>query len=126
MPPLRILLVEDDPATNRTLSKLLARRGHAVHAAANGKDALATPALESFDLVICDIGLPDTNGWELIVELKRRAPQLQAVALTGFGYIDDYAKSAEAGFAVHITKPAEIDSLERVMEQLFGDGTPPA
>lgn len=124
IPPLRILLVEDDPATNRALAKLLARRGHAVHSAANGQEALATPALDSFNLVICDIGLPDTNGWELIVELKRRAPQIQAVALTGFGYFADYEKSAEAGFAVHITKPAQIDAIERVMEQLFGDGTP--
>lgn len=124
--PLRILFVEDDPATNRTLSKLLARRGHAVHAVASGKEALATPALESFDLVICDIGLPDTNGWDLIVELKQRVPQIQAVALTGFGSIGDYGKSAEAGFAVHITKPAEIESIERVIAQLFGDRPPSA
>jgi CheY-like chemotaxis protein len=119
-------LVEDDPATNRTLARLLARRGHSVQAAATGREALATPDLGGFDLVICDIGLPDINGWDLLVELKQRAPQLQAVALTGFGYIGDYEKSAEAGFAVHITKPAEIDAIERVMAQLFGDREPPA
>lgn len=124
--PLRILLVEDDPATNRTLCKVLARRGYAVHSAVNGKNALAAPDLANFDLVICDIGLPDTNGWELIVELKQHAPQLQAIALTGLGGIGDYGKSAEAGFAVHITKPVEIDALERVIHQLFGHRNPPA
>lgn len=123
---LRILLVEDDPATNRALTKALVRRGYAVLSAASGKNALAAPDLEKFDLVICDIGLPDTSGWELLVELKQRAPQLQAIALTGLGGIGDYGKSAEAGFAVHITKPAEIDALERVITQLFSDRQSPS
>ena len=123
--PLRILLVEDDPDTNRAMSKLLVQRGYAVHAAADGKAALAAPDLEKFALVICDIGLPDISGWELLVELKQRAPQLQAIALTGLGAIGDYGKSAEAGFALHVTKPAHIDALNRAISQLFGNPRPP-
>jgi CheY-like chemotaxis protein len=124
--PLRILSVEDHVQTSRSLATLLGRRGHTVVCAGTAEQALASLADQDFDLVICDIGLPDMNGWDLLVEMKIRLPRLQAIALTGYGYPGDYDRSAQAGFVAHITKPVEMASLDRMIARHFPEEEEPA
>jgi CheY-like chemotaxis protein len=121
-PVLRVLLVEDHSSTNDILSRVLRRAGHTVTSARNGEEAVKASLQGEFDLLICDIGLPDTNGWELLAKLRARQPALLSIALTGYGFPNDIKRSREVGFDRHLTKPAEWPAIQATIASLF----PPA
>jgi PAS domain S-box-containing protein len=106
-----ILLVEDDPATLRILSRLLSTLGYNVLAADSLASAQALAEDQSFDLVISDIGLPDGSGLELMRRI-RSSRAVKGIALSGFGMEEDIERSREAGFIEHLTKPIDLQRLE--------------
>jgi signal transduction histidine kinase/CheY-like chemotaxis protein len=112
---IRILLVEDHEPTRTTLANLLVRRRYEVAAAATVAEARALAGSRSFDLLITDIGLPDGNGYDLMNELGKKN-QLRGIALTGYGMEHDVARSENAGFDAHLTKPVRIQSLEAALD----------
>jgi CheY-like chemotaxis protein len=120
----RLLLVEDHGATRASLTHLLKRRGYIVTDVATVEAALETAATQSFDLVLSDIGLPDGNGFDLMRRLRERHG-MKGIALTGYGMEQDLARSTEAGFLTHLTKPIDIHLLERALEASM-QRTPPA
>jgi PAS domain S-box-containing protein len=116
---LRILLVEDHEDTRRSMVRLLGRH-HTVREAGNisaarAADDRAAQINEPFDLVISDLGLPDGSGLDLMRQLRDQY-QLKGICLSGFGMEDDLARSADAGFSHHLTKPIDLRQLERVIE----------
>jgi PAS domain S-box-containing protein len=110
----RLLLVEDDADTRNALTKLLKGKGYSVTAAATVSEALQAGAAEKFDLLLCDLGLPDGDGSDIIRYLKKRS-DLRAIALTGFGQEEDVASALEAGFDTHITKPIKLQVLHETI-----------
>jgi CheY-like chemotaxis protein/anti-sigma regulatory factor (Ser/Thr protein kinase) len=115
--PLRILLVEDHNDTRHTLSRLLTHFGHQISVADNRQSALEIIASQKFDVLLCDIGLPDGNGYEVISQAKRRQP-VKAVALTGFGTDEDVRRGKEAGFDFHLVKPIDFHELRNVLDKV--------
>jgi signal transduction histidine kinase/CheY-like chemotaxis protein len=113
---LRVLLVDDDPMTVRILARLLRQVGHDVTTAASLDEALAAP-IETIDLVVSDLGLPDGNGLDLMRRVKARR-EIPGIALTGFGTEDDIRRSREAGFAAHLTKPIDFEKLNFLIQQV--------
>lgn len=109
---LRILVVEDHVATRRTLIRMLERRGHTVVGVGSGEDALAALNENPVDLVISDVGLPDTNGFALLPKLRAIRPGIPAIALSGYGMPGDLERSSIAGFREHLTKPIPAQSLD--------------
>ena len=114
----RTLLVEDDDSTRDVLKDTLERRNHDVTTAASVRDALDLAGRQQFDLVISDIGLPDGNGYDLFQKLRKQQPSAQGIALTGYGSEDDQARSKDSGFAVHLTKPISIQSLDVALSRI--------
>lgn len=114
---LRTLLVEDHPDTLRCLARLLGLGRHAVRTAADLASARRLAAAEEFDLIICDIELPDGTGLELMREL-RGTRHVAGIALSGYGAEEDVRLSHEAGFAAHLTKPVEFPTLEAVIRSV--------
>ena len=114
---LRLLLVDDHADTRRILSRLLGKCGHEVSTADCGQSALKLMETERFDALISDIGLPDTSGYELVREAKRRQP-VQGIALSGFGMEEDVRRSLEAGFDYHLTKPVEFQELRALLQKI--------
>jgi PAS domain S-box-containing protein len=114
---LRILLVEDDAVTLRVMDRLLETRGHHVVTADNVASAVVAAEASEFDLLICDLGLPDGSGLDLIRELRARQP-VPGIALTGHGMDDDIQRSLEAGFVEHLTKPIDFRSLEEAIARV--------
>jgi two-component system, sensor histidine kinase len=107
--PQRILVVDDNTDSADSLSLLLAAWGHCVAKAYTGADGMEAALAEPPDLAILDIGLPDMTGFDLAQRL-RAAPQTAhtvLVALSGWGQIVDRQRSAQAGFAHHLVKPAD-------------------
>jgi PAS domain S-box-containing protein len=109
--PARILLVDDHVPTRKALTQLLVRRHYEVVPVGSLTEARAVAEGSHFDFLISDIGLPDGTGNELMAELKARFG-LIGIALTGYGRDEDLARSHEAGFLVHLTKPVSVQSLE--------------
>lgn len=116
---LRLLLVEDDPMTARIMAKLLRRNGYEVITANTIAVAAAVP-IDSFDLMISDIGLPDGNGLELMQALMEHR-QVPAIALTGYGREDDVRKCLAAGFVAHLTKPVDFARLDAMIRRVAAE-----
>ena len=114
---LRILLVEDHGDTRHTLARLLTHFGHQISVADNMQMALEAMAAQRFDVVLCDIGLPDGSGYQIISEAKRKQ-KVKGVALTGFGTEEDIRRGKEAGFDFHLTKPVDFHELRTVLAQV--------
>jgi DNA-binding response OmpR family regulator len=114
---LNILVVEDHPDTASALKAYLERAGHQVATAATRQEALAHPHLSRIEALICDIGLPDGSGWELLPELRVRMGPAYAVAITARGLPGDEARSLRVGFQAHLTKPF---APHRLIELLTG------
>ena len=106
---------------NSHMEMLLRRQNHTVASASTAQEALDLAAQEKFDVVLSDLGLPDMSGIDLMRMLRDRFG-LRGVALTGFGMEEDVARSREAGFTHHITKPLRLDQLRRVLR----DFSPPS
>jgi len=114
---LRILVVEDHGDTLQALSRLLNHFGHEISVADGAQNALNIIDSKEFDVVLCDIALPDGSGYDVIAQAKRRRP-VKAVALTGFGTSEDVERGREAGFDFHLTKPVDFHELRAVLGQI--------
>jgi PAS domain S-box-containing protein len=113
----RILLVEDHPDTARTMRRLLSASGFNVTTAGSVADGLRLATQEQFDLLVSDIGLPDGTGYDLMEQI-RATRRLPGIALSGYGMEDDIRRSLDAGFAMHLTKPVDIQLLEQAISTL--------
>ena len=113
----RLLVVEDHQPTLEVMARLLRKQGHEVDTATSVGAALALAGQQVFDLVISDIGLPDGNGVDLMVQLPREYG-LSGIALSGYGMDDDLARTKNAGFLAHLVKPIDFERLNRVIEQI--------
>jgi CheY-like chemotaxis protein/anti-sigma regulatory factor (Ser/Thr protein kinase) len=113
---LSILLVEDHVDTALALARLLKMRGHQVRTAASTKEAEAECATHPFDLLLCDIGLPDGTGYDLIKRVRAQS-EIAAIAVTGFGMQSDVDHALAAGFDAHVTKPINLSRLESAIAE---------
>jgi CheY-like chemotaxis protein len=113
---LQILLVEDHADTAAALSRLLKRVGHAVQVARSVAAARQCTRQSSFDILICDIGLPDGSGLELMSELKERYG-IKGICLSGFDREQDIQNAKDAGFSARLTKPVDMQKLEALIKQ---------
>ncbi|WP_435009790.1 PAS domain S-box protein [Tundrisphaera lichenicola] len=116
--PMTVLLVEDHDATQRILARLLGRLGHRVTPVSSVAAALAVCTQHHFDLILSDLGLPDGSGLDLMRRLGTTY-QGRAVALTGYGMESDIRASRDAGFAEHLIKPVDLDSLKTTITRVI-------
>jgi PAS domain S-box-containing protein len=115
--PRRVLLVEDNLDAAETLRLALEIAGHEVEIAHDGRAGVAMARAFAPDVVVCDIGLPEMDGYA-VARTLRADPAFQAtalVALTGYGLAADHRRALEAGFDVHLTKPTSIARIEEAL-----------
>jgi CheY-like chemotaxis protein len=99
------------------LGLLLRRFGHEVETAHSGTSGLQVARQWRPDVVLCDLGLPEMDGYELAGCL-RRDPALAAarlIAVSGYGQDEDRRRSEAAGFDLHLTKPLDPSELQRLL-----------
>ncbi len=89
---------------------------HAAQTANSISSALEALRREIFDLLICDIGLPDGTGFDLLAKVREFC-DIPALALSGFGTQEDVARSKAAGFGEHLTKPVNFQKLDIAISQ---------
>jgi CheY-like chemotaxis protein len=76
-------------------------------------------SLDTINVLLCDIGLPDGSGFDVVSQTRAKRP-IKAIALTGFGTDDDLRRSKEAGFDFHLVKPVNFQELQNVLDQIAG------
>jgi len=109
--PRRILLVEDHADTAKMMSRILKHDGHTVQWAADMAAGLRLAGSDEFDLLLCDLGLPDGTGWEFMHALRACGSTLPGIVLSGYGQDQDLQRSRDAGFQAHLTKPVNLQTL---------------
>jgi len=114
---LRILVVDDNIDAADSLTQLLQLKGHETATAYTAHEALSATKTFDADVVLLDIGLPDTDGYEVARQLRAEQNDNVLIALTGYGQADDIRKALEAGFNEHVTKPIAFDALEQLLEK---------
>lgn len=117
----RILVVEDDPGTRRTLQIALSQAGYQVIEAPDGREAMRLWRDQGADLVITDILMPDKNGLEVIIELRGLSPSTPIVVITDGGrskqirLLEENAKLL--GAVRTVTKPFRLEEMLAVVDQ---------
>jgi CheY-like chemotaxis protein len=112
-PGMRILVADDNADAAELLRDLLAQHGHTVEVVGDGLAAVEAAARVKPDVALLDIGMPGLNGHDVARRLRAQ-PDTRAtrlVALSGWGTDADRARSADAGFDCHLTKPVELQAL---------------
>ena len=112
----RILFVEDHEDTNRSLTRMLRRRGYEVHPAFDVRSALDIATTNQFDVLVSDIGLPDGSGIDLLKGLRAKC-DVFGIALSGYGMEEDIRRSGEAGFSYHLVKPVDVNKLDSIIQE---------
>jgi CheY-like chemotaxis protein len=115
--PLRILIIEDNRDQARTLMYLMELCGHQARVAYTGPEGIHAACAWHPDVVLCDIGLPELNGWEVARTLRHHADTAAArlIAITAYSTEADRRRSQEAGFECHLVKPVDVDILESLL-----------
>jgi CheY-like chemotaxis protein len=106
---LLVLVVDDSPDTAGSEAELLSLAGYSVRVALSGQEALTLAAAEQPDVILLDILMPGTDGFEIARQLLAMAngkPPL-LVAVTACGADSDYAQTRAAGFDLHLVKPVD-------------------
>jgi two-component system OmpR family response regulator len=116
---MRLLIVEDNAELASALLRILQSEGHVVDTAADGEDADALLAAESFDLVVLDIGLPSIDGFTLLRRLRSRSSDTAVLVLTAHGGLEDRVRGLDLGADDYMTKPFEIAELEARIRALL-------
>jgi len=117
-----VLVVEDNVDAGETLAEILTLGGHRVQLARDGRSAIALARELRPDVVLCDIGLPDVDGYE-VARLLRGDEALRAtrlIALSGYAQPEDVERAREAGFDEHVAKPPPLDRLNALIGDALG------
>lgn len=113
--PLRVLAVEDHPASRLLLADQFRELGVDATIVESGAQALAAMDRERIDVVLTDLGLPDMDGWALAGTLRRRAADLPVVAMTAHAGPDERQRCLEAGILALLAKPLTLRALAQTL-----------
>lgn len=112
----KILVIEDDRTFSRILDGFLGKNGHATAVAYTGEEGIKTFFAETFDLVLLDYRLPDTDGLDMLGQIKKRSPHVPVIIMTSFSDIRTAVKAIKAGAYEYITKPVNPDELLMLLQ----------
>ena len=115
----KVLVVEDNPDAGAMMRDFLELSGHEVELAVSGTDGVEAARQFHPEVVLCDLGLPGMNGYEVAAELRRdpSTRSVRLIAVTGYGRDEDRRRSKEAGFDLHLTKPIDPIQLRALLEE---------
>jgi CheY-like chemotaxis protein/signal transduction histidine kinase len=116
-PSYRILVVDDDADVREVLCDLLRVDGHTVSAAADGAEALHEFTADKYDIVFTDLGMPGISGWQVAEHVKRVAPHMPVIMVTGWGAQIEPEKIYNSGVDRVMAKPFQwLDVLETLRD----------
>lgn len=122
---LKVLVVDDEPDARELVRRLLSECGAVVQAADSAAAALALLSAETPDVLVSDIGMPETDGYELLRQVRKseKSSRIPAVALTAFARTEDRTRALRAGYIAHVAKPVEPAELLATIAVVTGRPT---
>ena len=119
---MRILLVEDNPRMRATIEKGLREQGYAVATYDSGREGEEVAVLETFDVLIFDVMLPDRDGIDICRNVRKRGITTPVLLLTALSGTDDKVKGLDAGADDYLAKPFEFAELQARVRALMRRG----
>ncbi len=108
---MRVLIVEDDPTTAKSLDLMLSAAGMVVDTASMGEDGIEIGKLYEYDIILLDLGLPDMDGYEVLKRLRQARVATPVLILSGFSKPDNKVKGLGFGADDYLTKPFDKAEL---------------
>jgi CheY-like chemotaxis protein len=123
--PRRILVIEDNYDAAESLREVLQLGHHHVEVAYTGPDGVKKAQAFKPEIVLCDIGLPGMDGYDVARALRadRNLRSAHLIALTGYALPQDLVKASQAGFDQHLAKPPSIAAIEAALAKAFEHST---
>ncbi|MBI4698398.1 MAG: response regulator, partial [Nitrospirae bacterium] len=115
---LKILAAEDEDITLKHLLYALKHEGYEATGVSNGIEALEKIEKQEFDILIADIKMPGMDGLTLLGKVKEKYPKIEVIIITGFGSIESAVNAMKQGASDYITKPFNIDELNRKIKKI--------
>ncbi len=115
----KILIVDDDQNTCKTLSLILRKKGYKVGIAQTGQEALEKMENEPVNLVLLDIRLPDMEGIELLSKWKKKYLDTDTIMITGYASVDYSIEAVNQGAAAFLIKPLIMEQLLALIKSLM-------
>ncbi len=123
----KILVIDDDPVIRESLCRVLCREGHSAVEAADGRVGVECLKEQPADLVITDILMPEQDGLETIMKLRRDYPDVRIIAISGggrYGSLDILKYAQQFGAAYTLAKPFTPDELLKTVQRALLDEHP--
>jgi DNA-binding NtrC family response regulator len=115
-----LLVVDDDRPLLESMADYLRGLGHRTETATTCRDAMARMKEYPFDAVICDVNLPDQDGFSLLEWAEKNVPETEVILLTGFGTIENAVEAIRMGAFDYLTKPIIEDELHFSIQRALG------
>jgi DNA-binding response OmpR family regulator len=116
---MKVLLVDDEKKFVMMLAKRLELRGIDADYVYTGEDAIAKTETSSYDVAILDVKMPGIGGLELEQQLKKLAPEMKFIFLTGHGSETDF-ETGSAQAERYLAKPIQIEELIKILQEVTG------
>jgi two-component system, sensor histidine kinase and response regulator len=128
LPPLKLLLAEDNMVNQQLARKLLEKRGHTVTIANNGLEAIALLSRQTFDLILMDVQMPEMDGFEATAAIRKKEAttggHLPIIAMTAHAMKGDEERCLIAGMDAYVTKPIQVPQLLAAMQSAYATRRP--
>jgi DNA-binding NtrC family response regulator len=112
-----ILVIDDEEQMLDSLRLNLQQAGYSVSTAATGEEGVALFDAGDFDLVLCDLQLPDIPGMEVLTKLKEKDPTTEVIIISAYGSIENAVEATKAGAFHFVEKPFEFDELQLLIDR---------
>jgi len=116
----RILIADDEEAARRSLGQILTEDGYEVFLAQDGEEALRLVAQHSPDILLSDLRMPKLDGHELLTRVRQGYPGVALLIMTAHGTIRSAVKAVQEGAEDYLTKPIDVEELERILKRIMG------
>ncbi|MFQ5824799.1 MAG: response regulator [bacterium] len=118
----RALIVDNDEAFSRSLSKILQKAGYEVNAAVDVKQAIVLLFKEYYPLILLDLKMPGKSGLDLLREITEKTPESKVIIVTAYGELASYREAMDAGAFSYLIKPVKrkeiLENANRAWESL--------
>jgi DNA-binding NtrC family response regulator len=117
--PIRVLLVDDEVGYVNVLANRLSKRSFVVGKANSGSEALQRLRQQDYDVAVLDLKMEDMDGIEVLKILKKMAPELTVIMLTGHGSAEAAHEGIKQGAYDYLTKPCELEELVDKIQEAY-------
>ncbi|MBI3098475.1 MAG: sigma-54-dependent Fis family transcriptional regulator, partial [Planctomycetes bacterium] len=115
---IQVLIVDDEPKMGKVLSAMLAGEAYAVETATRGLAALERLRQKPFDVVLCDLRMPDVDGLTVLKQAKALRPELDFVMMTAFATVGTAVQAMKDGAYDYLIKPFDMEELRLLLRKI--------